>query len=360
MKKTMIVSLLAASINVAMAGGLESSNQSISVIFEQGRYVEAGLNFVSPSVSGKAPAALGGTSSGNMTKSFNTMELKYRAQLSPQLSYAVIFDQPITGKFSYKSGTNYPFAGSNADLTSLGLTGVLRYHVDQQLSLFGGLRGMQAGGDLTITPAQYNATVSDDIANGYLFGFAFEQPMYAARVAITYNSALENKFDTQENFAGNPLPKSVTELTTLPESINLEFQTGIMQDTLLLGSIRWVKWSDFNLAPIGFLTNTGGSILDYENDITTYQLGVGRRFSENWSGVAMLGYEAEGNVSNLNPTDGFTSYALGAAYTIDNIRVSAGMQYRSFGDGQPLISGLPTDFSDNNAWATSLRVGYTF
>ncbi|MDL4524050.1 hypothetical protein [Pseudomonas aeruginosa] len=37
-----------------------------------------------------------------------------------------------------------------------------------------------------------------------------------------------------------------------PDSVNLEFQTGLRQGTLLFGSLRWVNWSDLALQPYRF------------------------------------------------------------------------------------------------------------
>jgi len=48
-----------------------------------------------------------------------------------------------------------------------------------------------------------------------------------------------------QNFA------SVTEIKT-PQSVNLEFQTGIAKVTLLFGSVRWVDWTAFNIFPADF------------------------------------------------------------------------------------------------------------
>jgi len=37
-----------------------------------------------------------------------------------------------------------------------------------------------------------------------------------------------------------------------PQSVNLDFQSGIMADTIAFGNVRWVQWSKFAIRPAQF------------------------------------------------------------------------------------------------------------
>ena len=147
-----------------------------------------------------------------------------------------------------------------------------------------------------------------------------------------------------------------------PQSVNLEAQSGIAKDTLLFGSIRWVNWSSFSVDPANY--PPADPLVSYANDTTSYTLGVGRRFNENWSAAISVGYEAAsgGFASNLGPTDGRRSVTLGATYTQDKMKISAGVSYVDIGDAQTtLAAGLPAGtFAKNHAIGVGMKVGFTF
>lgn len=151
---------------------------------------------------------------------------------------------------------------------------------------------------------------------------------------------------------------------TLPQSVNLDFQTGIARDTLLFGQIRWVDWSVFRVDPAFFTPRAGGGLIDLE-DTTTFSLGVGRRFNDTWSGSISFQYEDKGDplVSPLAPTNGRFGVTLGAVYSRDNIKITSGINYTWLGDAQP-ETGTPdtarADFTDNSSVGIGLRIAYTF
>ncbi|NNK77754.1 MAG: hypothetical protein HKP40_03485, partial [Litoreibacter sp.] len=136
---------------------------------------------------------------------------------------------------------------------------------------------------------------------------------------------------------------------------------GIAADTLLFGSIRYVEWEGFNLT-----TTNIGQYVNFQDDSTTYTLGLGRRFSDAWSAAVTLGYEAQGTRPGntlLNPTTGFKSIGVGATYTSGNIKVSGGVTYAVLGDQNfvpNLVLPAGGTFNDNHAVGAGVRVGFNF
>ncbi len=66
----------------ATAGNLDRTGQSISALFEEGRYVEFSLGSISPSVSGTSTAGLGSVNSGDISPSSFQFGAAYKADIN--------------------------------------------------------------------------------------------------------------------------------------------------------------------------------------------------------------------------------------------------------------------------------------
>lgn len=348
----------------AHAGGVERSTQSTAVLFEKGRYLEFSASGLDPRVSGVGGLISTGIESGDMSGSQLNFGFAYRADLSDTLSYALIYDQPYGAKVNYPVST-YFAAGSTAELKSHALTGILQYNMASNVSLYGGLRAqtLEAVADVPFL-GSYSAVGERDFALGYLLGVAYEKPEIALRVALTYNSAIDHELDTTETSALGAGRTSVTPIET-PQSWNLEFQTGIAQDTLLFGSVRWVDWTAFDISPDDYATvSSGGSLVSFSDDRTTYTLGLGRRLNETWSVLGSLSYEEHTGspTGNLGPSDGRLGVAVGAVYTKGNMKVTGGISYIDVGDARTQVGAVVPGgiFENNSAIAAGIKVGWTF
>lgn len=351
---------LVAVATTVQAGGVERSVQSVAILFEQGRYAELSYGHFSPDVSGTVGG--GAISSGDMSPSYSNLSLGYKMDIGERMSFALIIDEPIGADIAYPGtlglGT-YPLAGTTAELTSSAITGLLRYKFENNFSVHGGLRYQTVQGDVSIPlVGGYKMSTQTDGQLGYVVGVAWEKPEIAARVALTYNSAITHNLASVET---GLVPATAGFETEVPQSVNLEFQTGVAEDTLLFGSIRWVDWSEFTIAPPAYAQVTGGRpLVAYPKDRVTYNLGIGRRFSENWSGAATIGYEpSDGEVTgNLGPTDGMSSFGLAATYTMENVKITAGVRYVDIGDAvTEVVNG---NFQNNDGIGAGIRIGYTF
>jgi long-subunit fatty acid transport protein len=377
MNKTFVAAATLASIGAtsAVAGGIERTNQTVGILFQEGRYVELSFGFVDPDVSGVATSAspTPGASSGDMTDSYYLFGAAYRADINDRLSYAIIFDQPFGAATDYPAGTGYFAQGATANLDTNAVSALLKYTTPENFSVYGGLRYQTLGADAFIpyitAPAgptagvPYQVDGSRDGGVGYIIGAAYERPEIALRVALTYNSAIDHDLATTESsFLGNGV-SSTTPVET-PQSVNLDFQTGIAADTLLFGGIRWVDWTEFNITPQVYDSIIGRPLVSYSSDTTTYVIGLGRKLNETWSVSGRISYEdpTGGFSSNLGPTDGYLGGAIGVQYTQGPIQVSGGISYIDIGDAetQLLAPVAASNFSGNSAYGLGLRVGYTF
>ncbi|MGO4916992.1 OmpP1/FadL family transporter [Pseudogemmobacter sp. W21_MBD1_M6] len=357
---------LVVSVGAAHAGGIDRSGQSVAVIFEKGNYAELSFGSVSPEVSGTAVAVLGGFSSGDMADNYSQVGAAYKHSFGNGLDAAIIFDQPYGANVVYPTGTSYYATGSTAELKSNAITGVLKYTLPSNVSVYGGLRYQTFEAQAKIPFVNnYSATSNSDAGTGYLVGAAYERPDIALRVALTYNSKIKHNIETTEGTTAFGQGRVSNTAIETPQSLNLEFQSGVAANTLVFGSVRWVDWSEFKISPKDYGTVTGGtSIVSYDDDTITYALGVGRKFNDAWSGAVTVGYEkaASGSSSNLGPTNGNKSLGLGATYTRGNMKITGGVRYVWIGDAYTELGATnpAANFTDNHAVAVGLKVGYTF
>lgn len=361
---------LALTTGMATAGGIDRSGQSILSIFEKGNYAEFSFGSISPSVGGTAIAVpvpgLNGASSGDMAGDYTQFSLSVKTALTDSFDLGLIIDQPFGANVSYPTGTAYYAQGSVATLKTTALTAIAKYRLANNISFLGGLRyqTMQAAADIPFIPSSGYAVDSDTAADfGYVAGVAYEKPEIALRVALTYNSKITHDFTTVETsvLQGYVPTETATPVVT-PQSVNLEFQSGVAKDTLVFGSVRWVDWNNFEINPPLYPPAT--ALVSYDSDTVTYSLGVGRRLSENWAAAITLGYEdpVGGFSSNLGPTDGKKSISLGGTYTRDSMKISAGLSYVEIGDTATTLDGINTaaNFTGNSAIAVGIKVGFTF
>lgn len=365
---------LAMTAGTASAGGIDRSGQFLSPLFqdggETGAYMQLSFGTISPTANGTNVAIPGGVI-GDPLASFDSASFAYKNTINDKLSFALIVDQPFGASVDYgPTPLAGPLAGlglqSQADITSNALTGVLRYKFNENFSVHGGLRNQQLKG--TIVSGQGILIGDGERDWGYLAGVAYERKDIAMRVALTYNSEIDNNLKgTTFNPVGMAYVPVPDFTVTTPESWNLEFQTGIAKDTLLFGSVRYVKWDGFNLTAFG----ADGPATEYVNfgeDTVTYSIGVGRRLNENWSIAATYGYEAAGDrpdTTLLAPTTGSETFGLAATYTEGPMTLTAGVTMGRLGDqtitpGPAALGGTAVDFNDNEVFGAGIRLGYNF
>jgi len=358
----------------AQAGGLDRSGQGIGALFEKGNYAELSFGSVTPDVSGRDTF---GNATGDVAVDYLQMGFAYKRDINQSLSFAIIVDQPFGADILYGGNPAATLlGGTRAVAESTAVTGLLRYRINDSISVHGGIRANQASASVDLRGlaygvlGNYSVALANDWALGYAVGVAYEIPDIALRVAVTYNSALAHEFHTTETGVPIPFLNGVsTTAVDIPQSVNLDFQTGIAADTLLFGQVRWADWSEFKLRPRGFINipapGQADGLIALE-DAVTYSLGVGRRFNETWSGSVSMSYEAKGSsslVSPLAPSNGRIGLTIGGVYTQDNMKVTFGVNYTKLGDAQP-ETGTPDEprgsMTGSTAVGVGFKIGYSF
>lgn len=375
MKKLLSSVALIGLASAASAGGLDRSGQSVGFVFEDGRVAQLSYGSISPDVTGAGNPLIPAFAASTMgpAEDYNQIGMAVKWDVNEQLSFAVIYDQPfgadinygLTSAPAYHNGT----VGTTAQVESSAISGVLNYQVSERFSVHGGLRYQTAEGFIQLAGGAfgslsgYSLNLEKAAGLGFMAGAAYEIPDIALRVALTYNSEVDHDLAYSEAaaFGGG----TGTTTVTTPESLNLEFQTGIAKDTLLFGSVRYAKWGDFDViapTPTAISMAGGGGPVDLANlgNSTSYSLGVGRRLNDNWAVSAVFGYEGSGSgtVSPLAPSNGSKSLGLAAVYTMDDVSITGGVRYVKVGDA--VTDNNVAVFEDNSALAIGVSVKFGF
>lgn len=349
----------------AQAGGLDRSGTPIDIIFEDGNYAQLSYGYVSPDVTG---SDLLGNSISNVADNFGVLGGGFKLDFGDHVSFAFIYDQPYGSDVLYGgSSATTLLGGTLATASSDGITTLLRYKMDNGFSIYGGPRLIQARGRIALGglaygPANgYNVNFASDQGVGFVTGISYEIPKIAFRTSLTYHSAIDLDFATTENFGGGGIASGKTN-TNAPKSIKLAIQSGVAPNTLVFGSVRYVDWQQFTLIPPLLAANLAQLDSSY-----TYELGIGRRFTDRLSARASFTYDSKGSdslVSPLAPTNGSRAITVGAKYKVnDTIDVSGGIRYTWLNDAKPETGTPDTQrgtFKHNNAVSVGLQLGVHF
>ncbi|APX24815.1 MAG: transporter [Rhodobacteraceae bacterium] len=365
------------------AGGIQRTEQSAMVLYETGNLLELSLAYANPELDGEnVSPPFPAQDISDVGDGFTLPSFALKYDVTDKVALAFIYDRPYGADISY-GDTNVPLGGTVAEANTHALTALMKYNFNDNFSAFGGLRFQQAQGDIHLEGAAYGPVSGYEVnldktwGTGYVLGAAYEKREIGLRVALTYNSAITHDMDTTESGplvdpdGPGPIPAmpllnatGTTEVKT-PESWNLDFQTGVAQDTLVFGSIRYVHHAQFRVDPDRFVAVTGGGLIDLENS-TSYTLGVGHRFNEKLSGAVSVTYEAPGDelVSPLAPTTGYTQLRVGGRYDFnEKVSLSGAVSHFWLGDAKP-ETGTPdmarASFEDNSAWGVGLKLTYRF
>ena len=156
----------------------------------------------------------------------------------------------------------------------------------------------------------------------------------------------------------------------IPQTITLNFQSGIAEDTLLFGSIHQADWDN---AQINIPANAATGAIAVGSSFTSktsYSVGLGRKISDDLSLIASYSTEDGGGSTSTDPftlTDGYQTLGVAARYTRDNMTFTAGYGYTKVGD--VLVSYdltalgmgvLTADYKDNDISAIGVKIGFSF
>ena len=277
------VSILTGSLIVSMtsgvfAGGYESNALSTSFMYEEGgefnAYSEVSYGSRSYDIKGTVYAPTG---SAVKDQTSTTISVKYD-----------VTDNITVGFTNYNQGSiqlDYSEAGSAGaaalpvvDLTIDARVLMAKYNISENIGFIAGVKQTVVK-DATANIFQSVPLGASSITGGneigYVYGAVYTRDDIAMRVELTAETSTD--FELATTNAGIP---DGTTLGSTPDYMNLYFQSGIAEDTLLYGSIRTANWSENQL----YVYPHNNAATSSFTDSTTYSLGLGRKFTDNFSG----------------------------------------------------------------------------
>ncbi|UJA00203.1 OmpP1/FadL family transporter [Acinetobacter johnsonii] len=391
------------------AAGLDRSGQSIAAFLQPGNYFEAGISILDPEVTGKDTS---GNKTGDMASDYYFPHAALKIQATDHFSVGLIYDQPFGADAEYSGNSTFvenrpvPFqGGTSVTVDTQNLNLLFGYQPNENWNLYAGAVYQTVDGTVLLRGTTYSVfngydfRTGEDESVGWLAGVAYQIPEIALKASVTYRSEIEHKMNASENFGAagyisipgapgqsaqlNQLMTALnassgeTKLTT-PQSVNIDFQTGIMANTVAFANLRWVDWSNFKVQPYNFAKLSkvvgqnptinkpnGFNLIDYKEDQISATVGVGRKFNERWGGNVSVGWDSgAGNpVTTLGPTEGFWSVGTGVRFSpAENYFIGAGVKYFWLGDADA-VTGAHSNagkFTNNDAIAYGLNIGYKF
>lgn len=263
--------------------------------------------------------------------------------------------------------------GTNVEIRTHNVTGLVGVKLGEKrnFQVYGGAAAQHLTGEIHLRgkayqqATGYDARISPDQSVGWVAGVAYAKPEIALKAALTYRSEIEHESSISEVFPALGAAGVTTQnfKVKTPESINLDFQTGVSPTMLLTAKARYVPWSKFKVEPNLYTETASTPIVSYEKDQWSAEVGLGKKVSDKLSLAGNIGYDSgAGNpVSSLGPVNGYYSAGAGIKYSITpEWSVSLGGKYLKFGDAK---AELPTkaivgDFAGNDGFVAGLKVAY--
>lgn len=416
---------LSLAISSAHAAGIEYSKQSVAPFFEPGNYAELSYAYVDPKIEGTDAA---GNKIGDMMDDFDLPGAAIKIAPTANTALAVIYEQPFGVDTKYPAGNIFSnsMGTTEARVETTGITLLGGGKISNNVWLYGGLEYQMLKGNITgaqpvgltstlakaglsqefydslptdpnepdslknsinkaaAAPTYYTLDFENESTLAPVIGMAYEKPEIALRAALTYRAPAKYQVSGVENLqvilppiaggdgvtpapAEEGLPLAGKTEVKMPQSVNLDFQTGLSEKYQLLGMVnaRWVDWSNFSVAPPLATLSTQEPLAAYKKDGYAVEVALGKQFNPKVSGEVRLGYDhgTGAPLSLLGPYDSIKSLGLSAQYKLtEQLSVSAGGQYMWF-EGGPVdtkVDGRVANIDDGTGYALGMKLGYHF
>lgn len=370
------------------AGGFTRGDADTEILYEDGSVAaRGGVIYVIPKRSYETINGATATDD-DFSKNYAIPSFSAKARISENLSCAFTYTQPFGAKSQY--GSQAQAADAAADIAGGAPAGNAVINSKFYTNEYGGTCAVNFGvgpgqlyflGGGFVESFKYEETktlgtleLEDSAAGGYRIGAAYEITEYALRAELMYRSQVDH--DASGTFRRNPtgllapfLPAEVsaTGSGSLPQSLELNLQSGVAPGWLVFGSVKWTDWSvlqalNYSIPAIG--TNTGGLLpSNYQKnffwqDGWTITGGVGHSFNENVSGAVTLTWDKGVGTGADIFTDTWT---LGLGTQIKGgpgvLRLGAGLSYLTAGS-QSVSKGADFNATAGGDWAYALSASY--
>ncbi len=358
----------------AQAGGFTRGDADTEILYEDGTVAaRGGVIYVIPKRSFETINGANATDD-EYSKNYAIPSFSAKARISENLSCAFAYTQPFGAKSDYgpqaRATTANAVRSSKFDTNEYGGTCAVNFDVGPgQLYFLGG--GFVESFDYTEEKNFGTLHLEDSAAGGYRIGTAYEIKEYALRAELMYRSQVDHEAsgtfrrNPAGPFAALPAELSSTGYGSLPQSVELNLQSGVAPGWLVFGSVKWTDWSVLQTLnyQIPGLAAVSPTIVNqrknfFWQDGWTITGGVGHSFNDNVSGAVTLTWDKGVGTGADIFTDTWT---LGAGAQIKGgpgvLRVGAGLSYLTSGS-QSTSKGADFNATAGGDWAYAMSASY--
>lgn len=283
-------------IGAAHAGGFARTDADTQIIYEEGNFnIRTSVTIVSPSrkytKADYNPSLIGEDSA----PTYVSPSVALKANISDDLRCAATMTNNLGGSQEQSSGVIGGFGTYKSDLVTYEYGATCGYKFDLskgRLWILGGAF-VETIDVLKAATAPGLGKLSLDLGGedyGFRVGAAYEIPEIALRTELMYRSGTSYGADGAYYTALGKLPTTAT--GDLPQSVELNVQSGVAPGWLAFGSVKWTDWSvtkTFDVAPVGPI---GVSVDSFNwRDGWTVTGGVGHQFTDRVSGLAAITWD---------------------------------------------------------------------
>jgi len=211
---------------------------------------------------------------------------------------------------------------------------------------------------------------SEGMAWGWRAGVAYEIPAYALRASVVYDSAVEidvagdTRVIVPTSGGAQYVPGKGYASLTLPQSVELNVQSGIAPGWLATFGVKWMDWSVIDRLVV---TDSKGDVktdrkLSFK-DGWTVKAGVGHKLNDKLS----LGSSVQWDRGVGGSYSDTYTFGLGGSYALnDKVKVILGgaaiYKTSGAGDANNLASGAENNYEYDSSWNyalnTKLRIAF--
>lgn len=382
---TVLIAITASSGN---AEGLERVNIDTGFLFADGTSADFSTATITPSFNATdGSASFSFDDSRNLTPSFSATTFSIKVPVSNGLDvgiwstsqgngvdidYGIIQGAGATGAVA--NGTHGAAGGFNvkAELSIPTFMLAARYELNENVSLIAGAKyvnldggQLKLGSNFDADPFVDGTSVWDlgsDSGVGAVVGAAYEIEDIALRVSIVHEDSIDLQIDTTA--PGTPYATTAgvdgVSKASIGDATTLAFQTGIAEDTLLFGSVRQSNWEN-NQVYVPSIAASGHSKVSSFEDGNSYTVGLGRKFTEKFSGsISYFLDEGDGDgASELSPSGGVQTLSLGGKFNLsEQTSISFGASYSERGDA--LTGSYSASVKGSTVTSFGIKLSTTF
>lgn len=286
-------------IGSAHAGGFSRGSADTDILFEDGNFnMRTSVTYVAPTRKYSTNIANPYLVGENYSDSYAIPSAAVKFKLTDNLSCAGTLTESYGGSASWSrsSGT---LGKINEDFTmyEYGLTCGVKFDLSKgRLWFIGGVYNevtdytLVAGAPLGSSVPRLDVSLHDSNF-GWRAGIAYEIPEIAFRSQLMYRSGVNINASGDATYLGFPAGPATGE-ASFPQSVEFKLQSGIAQDWLAYGSVKWTNWS----VTKQLILNVPGLNLTSGNDYFwrdgwTITGGVGHKFNEQLSGTVFASWD---------------------------------------------------------------------